>query len=104
MKFSIYFLSLLLCSFLVLACSDHIPNEHEQYYLDTADSLSLYKDVTYMKKQLEVNEKARDYMSIGFDEFKEKYDMIDDEMNVLSDLMQGHVDLARMLNSMNSAE
>lgn len=81
------------------SCSEHIPSEHEQAYLDTADSLSLYENVPYMEKELISNEKARDYLKLDYEEFKEKHEMTDAEMDVLSEIMQGHVDIARMLNS-----
>ena len=100
MKLSPYLLSILLGTLLLFGCSERIPNKYEQLYLDTTDSLRLYKDVNYLKKEFESSEKARDYLTLDFEEFKEKHDLTDEEMEILSKIMQGHVDIARLLNSM----
>lgn len=89
----------LIALFLFFSCSEHIPSKHEQAYLDTSDSLALYKNVPYLEKELISNEKASDYLKLDYDAFKEKHAMTDAEMDVLAEIMQGHVDIARMLNS-----
>lgn len=89
----------LIALFLVFSCSEPIPSKHERAYIDTCDSLGLYKNVPYLEKELISNEKASDYLKLDYEAFKEKHEMTDAEMDVLAEIMQGHVDIARMLNS-----
>ena len=51
-KLTIKVFSIALGLILVFGCSEHIPDKHEQLYLDTADSLKLYENLPYLKKEL----------------------------------------------------
>lgn len=103
MKFTAKMLSIILGLMLMFSCSEHIPDKHEQLYLDTADSLKLYENLPYLKKELIKNEKARDVLELDYIEFKEKHDWNDEEMQVFADIIQGHVSIAKTLSSFNSA-
>lgn len=92
--------TILLLFLFALSCTQSVPSKYEQTYLNTSDSLQLYKNVSYIEKELISKEKARDFLKIDFDAFKEKHEMTDLEMEVLCEVMQGHVDIARMMNSM----
>ena len=102
MKLSIGLLTLLLGSLLMFGCSEHIPNKHEQLYLDTADSLNLYKDYPYIQKEFKANQMARDFTELNFIDFKEKHEMSNAEMKVLAKIMQGHINIAKTINSVNA--
>ena len=93
---------LTLSVFLTLGCSEHVPDKHEQLYLDTVDSLKLYQNMPYLTKELVGNEKARDLLELDYIEFKEKHDWNDKEMEVFVDIIQGHVRIAKTLESFNS--
>ena len=92
--------TILLLFLFALSCTQRVPSKYEQGYRTTADSLQLYKNVPYIEKELISNEKARDFLKMDFNAFKEKHEMTDIEMDVLCEIMQGHVDIARMMNSM----
>lgn len=87
---------------MMLSCSEHIPNKHEQLYLDTGDCLKIYQDMPYLKKELAGNEKARDVLALDYADFKEKHNWDDDEMEVFASIIQGHVSISKTLNSFNS--
>lgn len=102
MKFTVSLLTIVLSLLLVQGCSEHVPDKHEQLYLDTVDSLKLYQNMPYLTKELAGNEKARDLLELDYIEFKEKHDWNDKEMEVFADIIQGHVNIAKTLSSFNS--
>ena len=100
-----YLIKLFSISFLILlmsSCSEHIPSKEEQAYINTADSLKHYQNITYLQKQLISNEKARDLMELDYEEFKEKHHWNDEEMDVFYDIIKGHLSIAKMLDSFNT--
>lgn len=84
---------------IILSCADPIPNEHEQRYLDAVDSLKLYQTTSYLQKEIIANEKTQDLLNLSYHDFKEKYNWNDEEMDVFSDIVQGHVRIAKTLDS-----
>lgn len=96
---NIFIISLFLFS--LFGCSEHIPNKHEQLYLNTVDSLELYQNAPYLQKEIAGNEKARDLLELDYEDFKEKYDWNDEEMDVFAKVIQGHVSIAKTLESFN---
>lgn len=84
------------------SCSEHIPTKSEQFYLDAADSLKLYHNFTYLKKQLASSEKTRDLLKMDYVDFKQKHNWNDDEMEVFANVIQGHVSIAKTINEKNS--
>lgn len=87
---------------LMSSCSEHIPNKHEQRYLDAIDSLKMYRTAPYLEKELAANEKTRDLLELSYEDFKDKYDWNDEEMDVFSDIIQGHVQVAKLLDRVNN--
>lgn len=85
-------------------CSEHIPSKNEQLYLDAADSLRLYKDVPYMKKEIAGHETTRDLLKMDYEDFKEKHDWNDEEIEVFVDIIQGHVSIAKLTDSYNLSD
>lgn len=83
----------------MLSCSEHIPDQHEQLYLDTADSLKLYKDFSIIQSQLDTNEMVSDYLVLTFDEFKEKHDVDSESLDVLSKSLQTTIEISKTLQS-----
>lgn len=98
MRMSIFIVPLL-GSLLLSNCSESIPNEHEQRYLDAVDSLKLYQTTSYLQKEIAANEKTQDLLDLSYYDFKEKYNWNDQEMDVFSDIVQGHVRIAKTLDS-----
>ena len=93
--------TLLFCSLMVLSCSEHVPDKYEQLYINAGDSLKLYQSAPYLQKELAGNQKARDLLTLDYLEFKKKYDWNDLEMEELAEIIQGHVSIARNLQSFN---
>jgi hypothetical protein len=89
----------LFLSWLMMGCSEQVPSKSEQAYLDTADSLRAYQSAPYLQKELAANEKARDLLKLDFENFKEKYDWNDDEVEVFTEIILGHVRIAKMMES-----
>ena len=104
MKISLKIYIALLSLFLFTGCSEHIPDEHEQRYLDAADSLTLYQNAPYLQKELAGNQKARDLLTLNYVDFKEKYDWNDHEMEEFAEIIQGHVSIAKNLESFNPSD
>jgi len=84
---------------LITGCSEHVPDKHEQLYLDTADSLRAYQSTSYLQKELAANEKARDLLEMEYEDFKAKHDWNDEEVEVFSDIILGHVRIAKVMES-----
>lgn len=89
---------------LILSCSEPIPNEHEQRYLDAVDSLKLYQTTSYLQKEIAANPKTQDLLDLSYADFKEKYNWNDEEMDVFSDIVQGHVSIAKTLESFHPVD
>lgn len=102
MKYLIKFFSVSLLIVLMSSCSEYIPSQEEQAYINTADSLQHYQNIPYLQKQLISNEKARDLMKLDYEEFKEKHHWNDEEMDVFYDIIKGHLSIAKMLDSFNT--
>ncbi|MFK7783613.1 MAG: hypothetical protein AB8B56_00785 [Crocinitomicaceae bacterium] len=99
MKFSI--LALLFSLLMFSSCSEHIPSKNEQAYLDTVDSLRLYQSAPYLQRELAGNEKARDLLKLEYADFKEKHDWNNEEIEVFVDIIQGHINIAKLTDSYN---
>lgn len=98
MKILVCLLSLFLATLFILGCSGNVPpNEHEQLYLDTTDSLRRYKNVEYMKGILAKSDEMRDHLILNFQEFKAKYNLTDGEMEVADAIYSVHIDVASSL-------
>jgi hypothetical protein len=82
----------------LIGCSEHVPNKHEQLYLNTADSLKLYQDLSYLRKELKANQKAQDFLELDFSDFKKKHNLTNSEMKVLEETMQGHINVAKTID------
>ncbi len=102
MKHRVTFPSLtLICVFIIASCSNPTPSEHEYRYQNALDSLKLYQYTSYLQKEIAGNEKTRDLLELSYDDFKEKYQWNDAEMDEFSDMIQGHVRIAKTLDALN---
>lgn len=87
---------------IIISCSNNVPNEHEQLYLDTADSLQLYHDLTTIQSELDSAGEMQDYLSLTFEEFKKKYKADDAAVDLISKSLQITIDLAKVLQSIEN--
>ncbi|MDG1331474.1 MAG: hypothetical protein P8P74_04045 [Crocinitomicaceae bacterium] len=102
MKFVFQGFVLLLFTLIISGCTEHVQNKHEQLYLNAADSLTLYQNAPYLQKELAGNEKARDLLELDYQDFKEKHSWNDKEMDVFAGIIQGHVRVAKTVDSFKS--
>lgn len=99
---TIRLLHVVFCICFITSCSQPTPTPHHQRYLDAADSLTLYQRSPYLQKELASNEKSRDLLEMSYNEFKEKYNWDDQEMDHFSNTIQGHIRIAKTLDTQNN--
>jgi len=93
----------LFLSLLILGCSESRPNKQEQRYLDTADSLKRYADLPDVKAQLDTSEMIKDIVELSFDEFKNKYDVDDNGVDVFSLSVLTTIEIAKTFQSIEES-
>ena len=95
MKSILGIFTLLFCTIVILSCSVNTPNKHEQLYTDTADSLKLYKDLSFVQSQMDSVVVMKDYLSLTFEEFKKKHNADDLTIDAMSTSLQTTMDIAK---------
>lgn len=93
---------LILFNLLILSCAEHVPSKNEQLYLDAADSLKRYQNVPYIQKEIASHETTSDLLKLDYEDFKEKHDWKNEEVEVFAEIIQGHVSIAKTLEAFNS--
>ncbi len=102
MTFPLRFVLFHVCLSLLYSCSEQVHSKQEQFYIDTADSLRLYKDLPYLSKELRANEKAQDFLELNFHDFRKKYNITNTEMKALIEAIHGHISVAKTIDFVNT--
>ena len=96
-------LSTFLFSLLMMSsCSEHVPTKNEQLFLDAADSLRIYQTAPYLQRELAGNQKARDLLEMDYEDFKEKHEWNDEEVQAFIEIMYGHISVSKLADSYES--
>ena len=86
------------------SCSERVPSQNERLYLDAADSLKIYQTAPYLQRELAGNQKARDLLEMDYEDFKEKHELNDEEVQVFIEIVYGHISVAKLADSYESLE